>query len=187
MLCWKSGLRADGCPGGARRRRVGSPSPSTWRDGYSGPEAFIPGAATRTGLNGGNPVHGADGHPMARGANQSALTIDLQENANAAAAVTCQEGTPRPVVGDRGRSRLWHDRLRGPPSRAPGTVCPAAAALDAGGPASDAGPRHLHGHRVHGSPIPGYRSLDALRRLSSCMSPDRSPAPRGRTDRAAPG
>ena len=52
--------------------------------------SFIPGAATRIGLNGGNPVHGADGHPMARGANQSALTIDLQMNANAAAAVTCQ-------------------------------------------------------------------------------------------------
>ena len=28
--------------------------------------------------------------PMERGANQSALTIDLQKNANAAAAVTCQ-------------------------------------------------------------------------------------------------
>ena len=64
------------------------------RDRQAAPRAFIPGAATRIGLNGGNPVHGADGHPMARGANQSALTIDLQKNANAAAAVTCQEGTP---------------------------------------------------------------------------------------------
>jgi hypothetical protein len=56
------------------------------------PRAFIPGAATRTGLSGGNPVHGADGHPMARDANQSALTIDLQKNATTAAAVTCQQG-----------------------------------------------------------------------------------------------
>lgn len=60
------------------------------RDRQAAPRAFIPGAATRIGLNGGNPVHGADGHLMARGANQSALTIDLQKNANAAAAVTCQ-------------------------------------------------------------------------------------------------
>jgi hypothetical protein len=65
---------------------------SALRDGQSGPEGFIPGAATRTGLNGGNPVHGADGHLMARGANQSALTIDLQKNATTAAAVTCQQG-----------------------------------------------------------------------------------------------
>jgi hypothetical protein len=33
---------------------------------------------------------------------------------------------------------------------------------------------------------PRYRSLDALSRLLSCMSPDRSPCSRGRTARAAP-
>ena len=66
------------------------------------PRAFIPGAATRTGLSGGNPIHGADGPPMARGAYQSARTIDLQQNANAAAAVTCQQGNAPAVVGDRG-------------------------------------------------------------------------------------
>ena len=194
------------------------------------PRAFIPGAATRTGLNWRQPGPWADSHPMARGANQSALTIDLQENANAAA-VTCQR--ERPAGGRRPRrSRLWHDRPRGPPSRAPGTACAAAAALDAGGPASDAGlgtcmvcgltvapcrpaaeaassrsgstavsraPSSQQARRSSrlGSPttatgyrrplIPGYRSPDALRRLSNCMSPDRSPAPRGRTDRAAPG
>ena len=53
----------------------------------AGPEAFIPGAATRTGLNWRQP--GAHGHPMASDATQSARTIDLQENA---AAVTCQQG-----------------------------------------------------------------------------------------------
>jgi hypothetical protein len=111
------------------------------------PRAFIPGAATRTGLNWRQPGPWADSHPMARGANQSALTFDLQKNANAAAAVTYQSGTP-PAGCKRPRAfPPLHDRLRGPPSRAPGTVCADAAALDAGGPASLAGPRHLDGMR----------------------------------------
>ena len=147
--------------------------------------------------------------PMARGADQSALTIDLQENANAAAAVTCQEGTPRPVVGDRGRSRLWHDRLRGPLSRAPGTVCAGAAALDA--ILAQTGARHAEAPRrsrglgacmvcgTHGSTLSTGSTADAaasarvnpgnpgrVRRIGHLFSAGRQPGGRRPAQRGQP-
>jgi hypothetical protein len=89
------------------------------------PRAFIPGAATRTGLNWRQPDPRGRWSPHGKGAYQSARTIDLQQNANAAAAVTCQQGNAPAVVGDRGRSRPWHDRLRGSPSGRPAQSVPA--------------------------------------------------------------